>query len=55
MTFTIKFTGFLTNGSDSFYIEEHRQHFIKEMIDVNGPDVLPRYVALLEQQAQHSE
>jgi len=50
-----KIHGFLTNGSDSFYIEEHRQHFIKEMIDVNGPDVLPRYVALLEQQAQHSE
>jgi len=45
----------LANGCDSFYIEEHRQRFIKEMIDVNGLDVLPRYVALLEQQAQQSD
>jgi len=47
-----KIQGFLTNGCDSFYIEEHRQRFIKEMVDVNGPDVLPRYVTLLEQQAR---
>lgn len=43
---------FLSNGCDSFYIEEHRQLFLKEMVDVKGPDVLLRYVALLEQQAQ---
>lgn len=44
--------GFLSNGCDSFYIEEHRQRFINEMLHVGGPDVLPRYVALLETQAQ---
>jgi hypothetical protein len=42
----------LSKGCISFYIEEHRQHFLKEIIDVNGPDVLPRYVALLEEQAR---
>ena len=42
----------LSNGCTSFYIEEHRLRFLKEMIDVNGPDVLPRYVALLEEQAR---
>ena len=41
---------FLSKGCDSFYIEEHRQHFLREMVDAKGPDVLPRYVALLEQQ-----
>lgn len=50
---------FLSRGCDAFYIEEHRQHFLEEMIDVGGPDVLPRYVALLEgqvrpQASQHS-
>lgn len=47
-----KIDGFLSNGCGSFYIEEHRQHFLKEMIDVIGPDVLPRYVALLEEQVR---
>ena len=47
-----KIEGFLANGCDSFYIEEHRSRFLKEMIDVNGPDVLSRYVALLEEQVQ---
>ena len=42
---------FLSVGCDSFYVEEHRQHFLKEMIDVGGVDVLSRYVALLENQA----
>jgi hypothetical protein len=45
-----KIERFLTNGCDSFYIEEHRALFLEEMIDVNGPDVLPKYVALLEEQ-----
>jgi hypothetical protein len=45
---------FLSNGCDSFYVEEHRQRFINEMLHVGGPDVLPRYVALLETQAQAS-
>ncbi|MDQ3185972.1 MAG: hypothetical protein M3Q16_05825, partial [Pseudomonadota bacterium] len=44
--------GFLSHGCDSFYIEAHHQRFLKEMIDVEGPDVLPRYVALLEAQVQ---
>jgi hypothetical protein len=44
-----KMKHFLTNGCDSFYIEEHRQRFLTEMLDVPNSDVLPRYVALLEQ------
>jgi hypothetical protein len=47
-----KINTLLSNGCTSFYIEEHRLRFLKEMIDVNGPDVLPRYVALLEEQAR---
>lgn len=43
---------FLSNGCDSFYVEAHRLRFIKEMLDIGGSDVLPRYVALLEAQAQ---
>ena len=44
-----KIEGFLTNGCDAFYIEEHRQRFLTEMLDVPDTNVLPRYVALLEQ------
>ena len=43
---------FLTNGCDSFYVEEHRLRFINEMLHAGGPDVLSRYVALLEAQAR---
>ena len=43
---------FLTTGCDNFYVEEHRQRFINEMLHVGGADVLPRYVALLEEQAR---
>lgn len=43
---------FLSNGCDSFYVEEHRQRFIKEMLHAGGPDVLPRYVASLEEEAR---
>ncbi|HKX53083.1 MAG TPA: hypothetical protein VJM47_04700 [Nitrosospira sp.] len=43
---------FLTQGCGSFYIEEHRQRFLKEMIDVGDPDVLSRYVTLLEGQVR---
>ncbi|PXW90771.1 hypothetical protein C8R34_10283 [Nitrosomonas sp. Nm84] len=46
-----KINGFLTHGCDAFYVEEHRQHFLKEMLDFPDADVLPRYVALLEQSA----
>ncbi|SFE72848.1 hypothetical protein SAMN05428977_102720 [Nitrosomonas sp. Nm166] len=44
-----KINGFLTHGCDSFYVEEHRQRFLEEMLDYPDADVLPRYVALLEQ------
>ena len=47
-----KIDGFLRNGCDSFYVEEHRQRFIDEMLHVGGPDVLPRFVALLESQVR---
>jgi hypothetical protein len=43
---------FLTQGCGSFYIEEHRQRFLKEMIEVGDTDVLSRYVGLLEGQVQ---
>ncbi|SDH22790.1 hypothetical protein [Nitrosomonas sp. Nm132] len=43
-----KIDKFLSEGCHDFYIEEHRQCFLREMLDVSGPDVLPRYVALLE-------
>ncbi len=42
---------FLSHGCDAFYIEAHRQRFLREMLDVGGTDVLPRYVSLLEMQA----
>jgi len=41
---------FLSTGCDSFYVEKHRQHFLKEIINGSSDaDVLPRYVALLEE------
>lgn len=43
---------FLSTGCDSFYVEDHRQRFLKEMIDGTDADVLPRYVALLEAQVR---
>ena len=43
---------FLSNGCDSFYVEEHRQRFISEMLHAGKEDVLPRYVALLEAQVE---
>ncbi|AKH38949.1 MULTISPECIES: hypothetical protein [Nitrosomonas] len=43
-----KINNFLSHGCHDFYIEEHRQHFLREMLDVSGPEVLSRYVALLE-------
>ncbi|MCH8929451.1 MAG: hypothetical protein IIA98_00785 [Proteobacteria bacterium] len=42
---------FLENGCDNFYVETHRQRFLAEIVDVPDPDVLPRYVDLLESQA----
>jgi len=46
---------FLTAGYDSYYVEAHRQRFIEEMLHVGGADVLPRYVALLEEQTMHKK
>lgn len=44
---------FLNEGCQNFYISEHRQRFIKEMIDGSeSQNVLGRYVALLQQQSQ---
>ena len=43
---------FLSDGCGSFYVEEHRQRFISEMLHAGGPNVLPRYVALLEAQVE---
>ncbi|SFP77008.1 hypothetical protein SAMN05216419_101840 [Nitrosomonas cryotolerans] len=43
---------FLSHGCDSFYIEAHRQRFLREMLDVPDQNVLPRYVALLESAAR---
>lgn len=47
-----KIDEFLADGCDSFYVEEHRLRFIREMIDGPDADVLPHYVNLLETQAQ---
>jgi hypothetical protein len=47
-----KVDALLTKGCDSFYVEENRQRFLDNMLDVGGPDVLPRYVDLLEEQAK---
>lgn len=46
---------FLTAGCDNFYVEEHRQRFINEMLHVGGADVLSRYVTLLEKQAKQTQ
>ncbi|MBL79927.1 MAG: hypothetical protein CMH70_07870 [Nitrosomonadaceae bacterium] len=46
----IKIQDFIANGCESFYIEEHRLRFLKEIIEVNGPVVLSQYVTLLEEQ-----
>ncbi len=47
-----KINEFLTNGCRSYYVELHRQRFIKEMLDVPGTEVLPHYAALLESLAE---
>lgn len=47
-----RIAGFLSNGCEDYYIEEHRLRFLQEMIDVGGVDVLDRYVRLLEEQGQ---
>ena len=39
----------LSDGCGSFYVEQHRQRFLREIINGSADDdVLPRYVALLE-------
>ncbi len=42
---------FLANGCGDFYVEAHRQRFVDEMLDYPDANVLPRYVALLEELA----
>ena len=46
---------FLSDGCDSFYVEEHRQRFIDEMLHAGGSRCTTRYVALLEAQAGQTE
>jgi len=47
-----KVDDFLENGCDDFYTEAHRRRFLAEIVDVPDPAVLPRYVDLLESQAE---
>ncbi|MCW5601315.1 hypothetical protein [Nitrosomonas sp.] len=47
-----KIEKFLAEGCHDFYIEAHRQRFLKEMLDISGPGVLSRYVTLLETAAR---
>ena len=47
-----KIKGFISDKHRPFYVEQHRQRFINEMLHAAGPDVLPFYVSLLETQAQ---
>ena len=47
-----KIDKFLSGSCNDFYVEAHRQRFLKEMLDVSGPNVLSRYVALLESSAK---
>ncbi len=44
-----KISHFLSNGCDSYYIEENRQRFLREILDGSDNNVLPRYVELLKQ------
>lgn len=39
---------FLKNGCADFYVASHREHFLREIVDVPDADVLPRFVGLLE-------
>ncbi len=39
---------FIKKSVQSYYCEKHRQRFISEMVEVDGPDVLSGYVSLLE-------
>ena len=47
-----KIKGFISDKHRPFYVEQHRQRFVNEMLHAAGPDVLPLYVSLLETQAQ---
>ena len=46
-----KVEGFLHNGCDNFYVDEQRERFLAEIVDVPDTAVLSRYVNLLESQA----
>lgn len=43
---------FLKNGCGDFYHPDHRERFLQNIVDVPDPDVLPRFVSLLESLAK---
>ncbi len=43
---------FLLNGCADFYLPEHRERFLREIVDVPDGEVLPRFVDLLESVAR---
>ncbi len=44
----IKIHKLLEEGCEGFYVEEHREKFLREIVDVPDRDVLQRFVTLLE-------
>ncbi len=50
-----KINKLLNHDRDNFYVEENRQHFLKEILDVPDDQVLSRYVKLLENLCQHNQ
>lgn len=44
----LKVERLIKHGSKGFYDEQRRAQFLREVIDVPDPDVLPRYVATME-------
>ncbi len=40
--------GFLERGCETFYDKKNRERFLTEIIDGPSPEVLPRYLSLLE-------
>ncbi|AKS42128.1 hypothetical protein [Wenzhouxiangella marina] len=42
----------LENGPEDFYVPAHRERFLREVIDVPDPEVLPRYVEKMESLAR---
>ncbi|MDC8445987.1 MAG: hypothetical protein LV471_08710 [Nitrosomonas sp.] len=50
-----KINHFLNKGCDDFYVEAHRQRFLREMLDVPDENVLQHYVTLLEESAEETD